>query len=394
MRAAITIATKDLRERLRDRTAILIAVVVPLGLAAVFAVTLADVTGGSVTFEYAVVDLDRGDLANVFTDQVLGSLEEDGLIELRTPEPETEAEGRALAADGTVDATFVIPAGFSAATRVGGGPVLLVIGNVDARIGSEVAGSIARSFTRELVAVQLSVATAATAIGDPEIDLDALSERAARVAPPIAIDDVSTSSRELDANTFYAAGMSVFFLFFTVQFGVSSMLDERRDGTLARLLAAPIPRAAILGGKLLTSFVLGVASMIVLVLATALLLGAKWGDPLGVLLLIIAGVLAATGIMAVVATFARTAEQAGYMQAIIAVVLGMLGGSFFPVSLAGGLIERLSLLTPHAWFLRGLGDLAGGGGADVALSAALPILAFAAISWLIAMLRLDRLLST
>lgn len=119
MRAAITIATKDLRERLRDRTAILIAVVVPLGLAAVFAVTLADVTGGSVTFEYAVVDLDRGDLANVFTDQVLGSLEEDGLIELRTPEPETEAEGRALAADGTVDATFVIPAGFSAATRVG-----------------------------------------------------------------------------------------------------------------------------------------------------------------------------------------------------------------------------------------------------------------------------------
>ena len=68
---------------------------------------------------------------------------------------------------------------------------------------------------------------------------------------PIAIADVSTQSRQLDAGTFYAAGMAVFFLFFTVQFGISSLLDERRDGTLARMLVAPIHRSAVLGGKLL-----------------------------------------------------------------------------------------------------------------------------------------------
>ena len=48
---------------------------------------------------------------------------------------------------------------------------------------------------------------------------------------------------------------------------------------------------------------------------------------------------------------------------MVALVLGMLGGSFFPVAQAGGLLATLSLLTPQAWFLRGLGDLAGGGGA-------------------------------
>ena len=62
--------------------------------------------------------------------------------------------------------------------------------------------------------------------------------------------------------------MAVFFLFFTVQFGVTGLLEERNDGTLARLLAAPISRAAILFGKLLTSFALGVISMTVLVAAT------------------------------------------------------------------------------------------------------------------------------
>ena len=43
MRDAWTIATKDLRRRLRDRTAILVALVLPLGLAYIFSLTLGDV---------------------------------------------------------------------------------------------------------------------------------------------------------------------------------------------------------------------------------------------------------------------------------------------------------------------------------------------------------------
>src|SRR5438876_27517 len=85
--------------------------------------------------------------------------------------------------------------------------------------------------------------------------------RAAAAAVPVAVNDVSAHTKELDQKSFFAAGMAVFFLFFTVQFGVTSLLEERNDGTLARLLAAPISRASILGGKLLTSFLLGVISM-------------------------------------------------------------------------------------------------------------------------------------
>ena len=66
----------------------------------------------------------------------------------------------------------------------------------------------------------------------------------------VAVNDVSAQTKELDQKSFFAAGMAVFFLFFTVQFGVTSLLEERNDGTLARLLAAPISRASILGGKL------------------------------------------------------------------------------------------------------------------------------------------------
>ncbi len=78
-------------------------------------------------------------------------------------------------------------------------------------------------------------------------------------------------------------------------------MEERFHGTLPRLLGAPISRWSIIGGKALTSFVLGLVSMLVLALATTLMIGAQWGNPLGVGILMICGVLSALGIMAVVA---------------------------------------------------------------------------------------------
>jgi ABC-2 type transport system permease protein len=132
--------------------------------------------------------------------------------------------------------------------------------------------------------------------------------------------------------------------------------------------------------------------MAVLALTTTLVLGARWGDPLGVALLILAGVLAATGVTAFIVSFARTPEQAGYWQSIVGVVLGLLGGSFFPVYQAGGVAEQLSNLTPHAWFLRGLGDLTAGGTVSDVLRPAGVILGMAALTGGLAVLRLGRTL--
>jgi ABC-2 type transport system permease protein len=183
--------------------------------------------------------------------------------------------------------------------------------------------------------------------------------------------------------------MAVFFVFFTVQFGVTGLLEERANGTLARLLAAPIRRFSVLAGKMLTSLVLGVVSMTVLVVATTVLFGASWGNPLGVAVLVLAAVIAAMGVMALIATAARTAEQASNWQSVVAVILGLLGGTFFPVARAPGVLSTLTLLTPQAWFLRGLGDLRAGQLGAV-WTPALAMLAFAVVTGGIAMARLAK----
>ena len=384
MRAALLIAGKDLRQRLRDRSALLVAIVVPLVLASIFGLIFHNAIGGRVTFSFGLVDQDHGPVAEALVSDALAPLQRSGLITLRR-EP-TVAAGRAAASQDQVAATFVLPRGMS--VPVAGLPHAvspIVIGSVDAPIGTQVAESIARSFVDRVNAERISL----TAARDARI----VASRSAATLTPIAIADVSTRNRQLDAGTFYAAGMAVFFLFFTVQLGISSVLEERRDGTLARMLVAPIHRGAVLGGKLITSLVLGFASMVVLAVATHFLIAARWGNVLGVGMLIAAGVLAATCVMALVATMARTPDQAQSWQGMVALVLGMLGGTFFPVAQAGGLLAALSLVTPQAWFLRGIENMTGGTGPGVVLGPVAAILTFALVTGSLAFMRAGKLVA-
>lgn len=388
MRIALLIMAKDLRQRARDRSALLIAFVLPLALAFIFSQILGGVTG-STTLKLAVADQDGGAAAKGLIEDVLQPLSTEGQIDL--VEAASGAEAQRLAANGDVGAAIVIPSGFTAAVTAGQPATIQVFGNVDSQLSTLVATSIASAYAGRVTAIQTSIATLAAAGKLDQSQIGAVTQRAAALSDPVSLNDVSAKSKQLDASTFYAAGMSVFFLFFTVQFGIIGILDERREGTLARMLAAPVHRSFVLIGKLLSSFVLGVISMTVLVIATSLFLGAEWGNPLGVAVLIVAGVLAATSVGAVVATFVRSPDQASSAQSIIAMALGMLGGSFFPVALAGGIIERLSLITPHAWFLRGLGDLQSGGGLTDILVPTAAILAFAVVLGGIAFVRQQRL---
>jgi ABC-2 type transport system permease protein len=377
MNAVWLIARKDLRQRLRDRSAIVLAVVLPLALAIIYNLIFGSAAAPR-PFRFAVVDLDRGQVAQGFTGQMLAPMEREGLIELRAVN--TRDEAWALASDGTIDAAFIVPQGFPQSAGIE------VIGGADAPTGTDVAGAIARSYATEVDFLRLAVAAAGPGDSSPQ----ELAERAAATARPLVLQDVSAAEKILGIKAYFAAGMAVFFLFFTVQYGVSSILDERQLGTLQRLLAAPITARSVLAGKLTTSFLLGMISTAVLLLATWLLMGVAWGDPLGVAILVVAGVTAATGVTALVASLARTPELAGSWQSVIAVVLGLLGGAFFPISQVGGVVAKLSLITPHAWFLRGLAELAGGGSARAVLPAAAVMLAFAAVTMGIALIRLSK----
>lgn len=148
MRAAVLICLKDLRARVRDRSALLIGIVVPLGLAFIFNSIFSGISGNGKAINLGVVSLDRGAVARQFTGQVLGAVGHSGLIAVH---PEATVTGaRALAASGTLQAVIIIPADFTARVQAGRPASMQVIGNVDAPISTEVARSIAEGYAADL----------------------------------------------------------------------------------------------------------------------------------------------------------------------------------------------------------------------------------------------------
>lgn len=383
MGAAVRIAVKDLRLRVRDRSVFILGIVAPLALALIFNVVFGGATSGTLGLEYGMVDLDGSEISNAFTSALTGAQDE-GVLTLDVFSDEAEAE--IALDDGDIDAFFVVPSGFETAVVGNRSATVRIVGDIDSPTSTQIAAGFAEQFSSGVATSQLAIATTASVEGVPPTPefVSGLGSDPVSASASFSITDQSATTKQLDAATYFAAGMAVFFLFFTVQFGVGGLLEEKRDGTLARLMSAPIHRYAVVMGKAILSFFIGVVAMSVLVIATTVLMGADWGAPFGVALLSIAAILAAVGIMGLVSAFAKTPEGAGNLGSIIAVVLGMLGGTFFPIGASGGVLANLTYLTPHAWFLRGLGDLSSGASWTAVIPATAAILAFAVVTWALA----------
>lgn len=384
-RAAAAIAGKDLRRRIRDRSAILIGLILPFALAGIFSLTLGGADEEGFTATVAVADEDGGDLPAAFV-ATLADLDFVTVVDAASAD-----EAERLADGGEVDAAVVFPEGYSAAAQGGERTEIEIVSHPGDDVAALVTTSIARSFAARIDGVGVAVAVAAPD-HDPETTGRVIA--AAQQAPPaIEIVEDAAASRTFSSTTFFAIGMAVFFLFFTVEFGVRGLLEERNEGTLARLLVSPIPPSAILTGKALASFAVGFVSTTLLVIASTVLLDATWGDPLGVALLVIAGVFTAVAVTALVTTLASTPAQAGSYASIVAVVGGLLGGTFFPISQAPGAFAALRFLSPQGWMMEGFQELVSGGSIADALPALVGTFTIGAVCASIAWVRASRIVA-
>lgn len=388
LKAAATILRKDLRLRLRDRSVLLFAVIVPFGLTLLFSFILPD--ADDITLRAAVLDNDGGPIAAGFVDELVPALEDGGLLESAVVD--SVEDGQAQLSAGDLDAVWVLRDGFSESVSSGEAATIEVLVGSEHPVLAEVARNIADTYATRLESVAIAVGTANGVAGgqlSPE-QLDQVAAIASSAEPAIAVVASETQSRQLDMTSHLAVGMASFFVFFTVQWGVTGLLEEKQQGTMPRLLAAPMSPAAIHLGKMLGAAILGLVSMTVLMVASTQLLGAEFGNPFGVAVLVVAIVIAAIGVMTLVGSFARTSEQASNYQSIVAVVLGLLGGVFFPMPLTGDAARAVSALSPHRWFMQGVADLSGGASWTIVLPSAAAIVAFGIVTAIPAAIRLRK----
>jgi ABC-2 type transport system permease protein len=166
---------------------------------------------------------------------------------------------------------------------------------------------------------------------------------------------------DFDILAYMAPGMALLFLMYTVSYGGRSILAERSQGTLPRLLVSPTSTAQVLGGKVLGIFFTGVAQVGILILASTVFFGVKWGDAAGLMVLILATVFGATGWGMLITALARSPAQVGSVGSALMLIFGILGGSFINLEQMPAAVRTVSKITPNAWGLDGFTTLALGG---------------------------------
>ena len=227
--------------------------------------------------------------------------------------------------------------------------------------------------------------------GDAQIPLDQMTIEAEetnvvhveQVAPPGMGIEVFPDSYQQNV-----PGYTVFGVFFIVATMAESILREKTEGTFRRLLAAPLPRPALLAGKLLPYYLVNLLQVAVMFGVAHFLFGMALRQPAALLVVSLALAAAATGLGVLVATFGKTQTQISGLSVLLTLTMSAVGGCMVPTFVMPDFMQALARFTPHGWALQGFQDvLVRGYGLAGVWPDAAALLGFAAVFFLIGVWR-------
>ncbi len=153
-------------------------------------------------------------------------------------------------------------------------------------------------------------------------------------------------------------GMLVMYALFFTFGGGATLLVERDEGTLRRLLVMPLNKSTMITGKLLGIFSGALIQMAVMIVFGQYLFGVNWGQSLPALtLLLLAYGFTSTALGLMVAALVKTAAQANAAGTISIMALASLGGAWWPIEITPDWMQQLSLAFPTGWAMRGFHDI-------------------------------------
>ena len=148
-------------------------------------------------------------------------------------------------------------------------------------------------------------------------------------------------------------GFTVMFAFFLISIMARSFIIERDQGTLRRLLMAPVGSLPVLVGKTMPFYLTSVVQCSLLFICGRLLFGMPWGAQPGYLIpVIICTSAAATSLGLLLSTLVQSDQQVSSYGTTLILVLSSVSGCFFPREFFPKLMKSISLFTPHAWALK------------------------------------------
>lgn len=333
------------------------------------------------------------------------------------------AAARAAVDAGTYAAAVIIPEGFTDSlnqfvSATAGQPgvtlpesiAIEVYGDAARSVSASIVRSIVGGITNQIVTGYVSIAASLQTVGQ-EFGPFAIASAAqssgfnegVACAFAGAYNNVTLENQSVEGETddfnlllYFGSGQAIFFALFTANGSAASILEERRNGTLQRMVVSPTRRIAILFGKLFATFVMILVQLVLLFIALTVVASILegqfmfiWGtNPPALVLMLFAASIAAAGLGSIVAAAAKSAEQAGIVGSVVSLAMGALGGVFFIIPRDGSFIDLLSRFSVVRWGNEGFTLLASGTG-DVTPHI-LVLAAFGVVTFIIGLMIFNR----
>lgn len=331
MKRALYVTLNEIRLYFQDKGDLAFGLLLPI---VTFAL-MYGAFGGQTLFEATarIVDEDGG----IYAERLIEQLDEiDGItVEMLTAE---EADAKLERSDLLL--ALVIPAGLSDALTSGGGAELVFRqrgnGGPEGQVLSSIIRGIAGDINQEFqVKRQVSDFVAGEGISAERISVTVESVLAdERESPAIGVTEVlAGESGSGDFIVQFLPGIVTMYVLFALTISARAIVEERKRGTLERLLTTRLNAGEMFFGKYISFIARGfIQTLILLALAYAVF---QMFTPLSfIYALIIALVFAAaaTAIGMIIAAIARSEDGAIWFGVVLTMGMVMLGGTFFEVA--------------------------------------------------------------
>ena len=390
------IGMRDLTITIRDRASLIVLLVMPMVLIIILSSALGNLASNLGKTPVAILNLDKGTVGAKVTDGFFtdGQLSDLFLAQrMRSPE-----EARALVANGELAGALVVPADFSRRLNTGRPSALTLYVDPGRQISGSIFRSVAESLSTRVSAASIAARTSAYYVTKLRVAdgsfyarvisqaVQSASETGALSAVGLA-ETTATRGEDLSMLAYYSGAMSVMFLMFGAMFGAFSLVRERDNWTLPRMLMSPTASTEILGGKMAGVFMIGITQFLVLFTFTSVM-GVKWGDPFAIALVAISTVGAATGMSVFIAAVAKTVRAVSGVAQMLIQAMAAVGGSFIPVAQFPSWMQPLHYASVNGWAIDAILAVMRGGNAIAVLPNVAALLTIAGVFFAIGSWRL------
>ncbi|MBI9050741.1 MAG: ABC transporter permease [Anaerolineaceae bacterium] len=392
MKKSLNIALKDMLISFRDPTALLLMFVAPIVLTMIMGFAFGGSDDGPALEHIPVIVVNHDD--GQFSPTLMEAFQSEDLAELLdASEMQNDQEARMAVDQNQAVAAIIIPQGFSDSIMPSGMLDQDITGqdlqNMQNRIASIVtiyadpASQISVSIVRSVVHIILtefnsSISAGNTffesALSNPNFNVDQLinmsdEEYQELFQPALENERITLEITEINPQSevsfnwlsYTASGMAILFLMFTMTSSARSILSEKEDGTLPRLMVTPSSTFSIISGKMLGIFMLGFTQMLVLLLAGSLLFQINWGKTFDVVIFTLLLTMAAASWGIFISAVSKSPGQVSSIGSAVNLLFAAIGGSFVPRFDLPIWLKNISLFTPNALGIEGLTQLAEGG---------------------------------